>query len=431
MSTATSTPDAYTVWPGRVVFDLHDEHDPSGRLLRRFDEPALREIASRCAARDARGAWCPLTIGHTVPGAPETHQPESVGYARNWRVGPDPVTGRPALLADFHIRQDRLAEAQTYARVSVELWPKDLIIDPVALLRRTPRLDVPQWVYGREGQSLSKEQGNSPQEGSPQWEYRLTGDNRPVLRYSRESTMPVPAVPGPMNAMPSPGGMGAPPPPGGGGDDMAGKLEQYMRHCASHPHARALQDHYGKAEGAGGLPGAPPMPPLGAEPPMSPPAPPPGPGGPEQFSRDAEIARLQAQLAGLQRENRLNSRRQDIQALADEGIDLNVDEELAELGDLEPARYQRELTRIKNRYARVDAGMVPVLAGPEEGEEAADHSIPYSRGTRTAGRYVANGALTMEGSRAVIHYQKEHPELSFEQAREAFIRQHTGKNGRG
>lgn len=411
-TTPNLLPDEFVVIPSRVVFDQHVERGADGTVSRSFGETELQEIARRCAARDARGAWCPLTIGHTAPGRPEHEQPQSVGYARNWRVGPDPVSGQPALLADFWFKQEHYAEAATYARVSVELWPGDWVIDPVALLRRTPRLDIPQWLYGRATVG--------PRAG------------KPVIRYSREATMPQPAPP-------PGGGMGGAPPsptnamPAPGGGDMSAKAMDYARHCLSHQYAKELTNHFGSG---GDAPpgGAPPMPPLGAEPPMQPPGAP-----PDQFSRDATIANLQAQLHALQRENRLAARRQDLQALA-EKVELDVEEELAELGDLEPARYQRELTRIENRYApRADAptpggGLVPILGSEEE---TVEHPTPYSRKPGVVGRFVANGALTREGAREIQRYMRDHPEHeTYERAREAFIREQTGaapahaKNGR-
>lgn len=394
--------NAFVVVPARAVFDVHDEHAPDGKLLRRFGVSELNHIASRCNARDARGAWCPLTLGHTRPGRPESEQPASVGYARNFRVGPDPATGSPALLADFWFRRERYNEALPYMRVSVELWPNDWVLDPVALLARTPRLDIPQWHYGRSAYYPSRQ-----------------GD---VIRYSRESPMPDAAPggmapPSPTNAMPAPA-PAAPPAPGGG---MPEKLEQFARHCMSHEYAREIMDHYGGAGGAGAGPAEAP---LGAEPP-------PGgapPGGPAMFSRDAEVQQLRRELAALQRENRHAARRQDLQARAERGIQLDVDEELGLLGDLEPTQYARELARIDNRYARTEQVDIDVLGGEGDGE-VHDHALPYSRKPGAGNRYVRDGALTMEGAKEAVRYQRENPELTYEQARETVLKQHA-KNGR-
>lgn len=144
-------PGQYHVRRGAHVFDEHDEHDREGKLARRFDRTSLEEIARRCNERDRRGALCPLTIGHTRDGAPESEQPPIVGYARNFRVSYSADQGRHFLLADFWIHKDHYDLASQYKRVSVELWPKDRILDPIALLRRTPQRDLPQWTYAMHG----------------------------------------------------------------------------------------------------------------------------------------------------------------------------------------------------------------------------------------------------------------------------------------
>ena len=423
----------FAVLPRRVVFDEHDEHHPAtGQLLRTFGRQDLEEIARACNERDARGAWCPLTLGHMVRDqydasgaltyrAREEEQPDTVGYARNFQVSLDPTSGKHVITADYYLRPDRYQEALTYPRTSVELWPQR-IFDPIALLRRTPRLDIPQWTYAR-----------SCYPGQP----------GTILRYQREDYS-MPAPPGPTNGMPSPGGsppgMGGAPPPGAPPGGMGQKLEEYMRHCASHKYAREIYEHFGKPEipgagaGAGGpppAPGAAPPGQLGAEPPMQEPA---------AFSKDAEIAALQKQLAALHRENRIASRRQDLQTLA-EVVELDVEEELGLLGDLQPELYQRELSRIRNRYApRLDSReMVPILGEEldEEGEPV-EHPVPYSRRPGASrNRFVENGSLTHEGSRDIqrfaSQYRRDHPEATFEEVREVYIREHSNghaRNGR-
>lgn len=125
------------------VFDEHDEFDKGGRLIRRFDVAKLATIARNCNERFAKtGDAVPLTLGHTIPGAPEKYQPEIVGYARNFRVGRFGKQQKPCILADFYFYPSRYGEAMKYPRRSVELYPRDLVFDPIALLKRTPQLDL-------------------------------------------------------------------------------------------------------------------------------------------------------------------------------------------------------------------------------------------------------------------------------------------------
>src|SRR5215468_9607095 len=128
------------VVPGVTIFDEHEELGPDGQPVRRFERGDLEDIAVRCNARDAVQP-CPLTIGHTRDNVPEDQQPEIVGYARSFRVAYSAQLGRHILQADFHLYPHRAGYARQFPRVSVELWPNDRVIDPVALLRRTPQRD--------------------------------------------------------------------------------------------------------------------------------------------------------------------------------------------------------------------------------------------------------------------------------------------------
>ncbi len=191
----------------RNVFDAHDENrlipikDAAGKpvlgkdgqpqyqtKLRRFDKQELEQIARNSNARDAIGNPCPLTIGHTIDGAPETDQPEIVGYARRFHVAWDATLGRYVVRATFYLRRDREAEASQYPRPSVELWERHGVFDPIALLKRTPERDVGQWVYSRSAGPRTTY--------TPVIHYR--GGERPSIhvrpeqpiRYSMEANMP-------------------------------------------------------------------------------------------------------------------------------------------------------------------------------------------------------------------------------------------------
>lgn len=257
-----SDPGRYVRAPGRAIFDEHDEEyfvDKDGRAcapdapgavrkVRRFGKRQLEAIAARCNARDRTGTLAPLTFGHTVPtvdgkGRPlpvtERDQPEPRGYATNYTVGHDASLGRHVIRADFYVRRRDHDEARTYPRVSIELWPRQGVIDPIALLRRTPRRDLGQWTYA--------------------------AGHGPVLRYSMEGAM------GEEHDLPElpdlPDGPGET--PGDGGGEAA--HERYMKACYGHPDFEAAHAYakskYGMADAAppGGAPKAPPDAPVGME----------------------------------------------------------------------------------------------------------------------------------------------------------------------
>ena len=228
--------DRYVRVPGVDIFDEHAEYyyeDEDGHPVpkgtrgarkrkRVFKREDLERIANNCNKRDRTGSLSPLTLGHTDPEEPdERKQPVPVGYALNYRVRFDNDRNKHMLVADYYIRKDKYDLAKTFPRTSIELWPddKEEIIDPIALLRRTPQRDLGQWTYSR---------------------------GRHVLRYSMEFK--------PMNdelydddAMTDEAPVDAPVEDAEPSHEE--KVEQFMRHCFSHPHAKYFSGHYGMEEG--------------------------------------------------------------------------------------------------------------------------------------------------------------------------------------
>lgn len=134
------------------VFKAHKEFDEKGDLEREFDVKRLHKIADRCNERaKTTGDLSPIGPGHTIKGASETDQPPVWGYAHNFRVakfGPNQVD---SLLCDFYVKKTVKDGAESicwsegldrYPRRSVELWVKDGFFDWIALLKRTPKLDL-------------------------------------------------------------------------------------------------------------------------------------------------------------------------------------------------------------------------------------------------------------------------------------------------
>lgn len=138
---------------------MFDEHcdDRSPEPLRNVDRALLEEIAANSQRRiEDTGDECPITLGHT-PSKGEREQPPIVGFARNFRVEQfGKINPRAAIVADFRFPKSMRDELRKYPRRSVEIWPKDKIIDPIALLgAETPRRDLGLMQYQR-GQDVER-----------------------------------------------------------------------------------------------------------------------------------------------------------------------------------------------------------------------------------------------------------------------------------
>lgn len=223
--------------PGVAVFDAHEEYDGE-KLVRRFTKADLKRIADNCNRREKKGSLCPITIGHTDPDDPrEKAQPEHVGFARNFRVDYSKRLGRWVVVSDFYLRRERYGEARSYPRVSVELWPTDNFLDPIALLRRTPQRDLGQWHYSRAGAQNAK---------CGVWSYsRSARAGRLVLRYSMAHSNLGASMHDDEELMDdAPGEGDAPAEP-----SHEEKAEQFLKHCMSHPHAAHFAKHYAMPAG--------------------------------------------------------------------------------------------------------------------------------------------------------------------------------------
>lgn len=142
-----STSDPEFIIVHRVpILDEHQLHvkaDPVENKPARIIDIDER-LLTRLAANNNRnihetGDWVPLTEGHTTDDAPEHSQPEILGYADQFHVGPLFETGRKALLARFRISKDpeKLKKAKNLPRRSVELWLDREEVNPISLLGAT------------------------------------------------------------------------------------------------------------------------------------------------------------------------------------------------------------------------------------------------------------------------------------------------------
>lgn len=156
--------DDHNLWVRREDVPVFDEHiEKRGDITEDFNEARLSEIAKNCNKRERdTGDLCPITLGHTVLDqyddkgvlirkAKETEQPPIVGYARNFRVGRFGPSGRLGILSTFYVKKenhlpdgpmsgDQILEQ--FPRRSVERWIQGNILDPIALLKRTPKRDL-------------------------------------------------------------------------------------------------------------------------------------------------------------------------------------------------------------------------------------------------------------------------------------------------
>lgn len=168
--------DNATLWDVRrdvVVFDEHFRPEktlPTGRKIpaRDFKKADLEKIARNCNDRDTKGLPAALVLGHTTDDDSEKAQPEIVGYDRNFRVEWSEQLGKNVIKADRYLRREKAREAEQYPRTSVEHWINQDFLDPIALVKRTPKLDIPQWHYtSRKGElverySMESDMANDP-----------------------------------------------------------------------------------------------------------------------------------------------------------------------------------------------------------------------------------------------------------------------------
>jgi len=254
-------PSQWRIVPGVPVFDAHEEQyvtsvpGPDGRPVKqsqveRFGQAELEEHAANCNRLVATGNPVGLTIGHTKDDGPESTQPVTVGYAKNYRVQYSQQLGRPVIVHDEYFDKDAFEKYQvdTYPFRSVERWRKGKYFKPVALLRREPRRNLGVVAYQSEGDL--------------------------VIRYSMEYAMPeqrpdIAAPPAPAPAAAPAAAAPAPLEPSDKDRELFAKL------CYAHPQLGAMMKKYEMESSAE-------SPPSAAPPPAPPPAPP---GQPEQMAQ--------------------------------------------------------------------------------------------------------------------------------------------------
>ncbi len=416
----------YVRVPDVTVFDEHTEEyfeDASGKpcregapgakkKVRDFDQGKLSEIARRCNERDKTGSLAPLTFGHTIAGEDdESKQPEPIGYATRYSVEHDADLDRAVIKADFFIKKEKYQKASTFPRVSIELWPKQGVIDPIALLRRTPQRDLGQWLYG--GESIG-----------------------PVLRYQRENPMASSKRYGAMEDDLFDDGPGEAPesPDGADGGMSDEEHDQYMRHVHGHPLAKKYNAHCATKYGMPPPEEAPPEP--GNDPTDLPsadePAAPPPPGAPPlrngmpsatnafplKKSRSAtqdqdaiKFARLEREVASLRkerddargRENMASARALVTQLLAEDFV-LDAEKEVQRFARLDDVQRNERADWIREYGRRApvggDSSLGPIAKRGSANARTPDLDDPES--------------LPLEDVEKILRYQRQHGEYDME-----------------
>lgn len=160
------TPDGMVELPRFFILDEHEFTDEKTGEKVKLNRERLEEIARRINTRRKRtGDLVPICPGHTIDGAPETKQPEIVGYAVDASVEPFFDTGKyaisvtPIAKSEEHVRYFKMLP-----RRSVELWLNPDDIDPIALLgSTTPRRDLGLHRFNRDSSSSYHYELSEPQ----------------------------------------------------------------------------------------------------------------------------------------------------------------------------------------------------------------------------------------------------------------------------
>ena len=365
-------PDLWEIRDGVPIFDAHEERDAGGVLLRKFDLADLEEIAGNCNRREIEtGNAVPLMLGHTRSDAPETEQPPIVGYARRFRVGKFGPQQRMCILATFYYFKDKFEELELHRQFphrSVELWIRDKIFDPIALLKRTPKRDLGLLTYEAQHQrllyameSVMSDRMECPDSTvmvpHPYPGFEHTDHTEPVVdrvmkymaghpiwQYAHKCYQAGMSGPGFASGSSTfiPGmGMGRIPMQKDEKEvvkdvkvDVKGAVEKERQEKVQHDIELA------------------------------------------QYQRDNEALKqsndaLLGRVAALEKQTRLARYERDLGHLISEGYKMELAEEMKEVDDYAPEQFVRHVERIKKRYQRAPVGkqFIPVAGVAHEGGE--------------------------------------------------------------
>lgn len=166
------------------------------------DQQLLSELATNNNRLVSEtGDMIPLTEGHTVDDAPESQQPEILGWADNFGVKPLFQSGRMALTARFRISKnpEKLKKVQNLPRRSVELWLDRREVNPISLLGATaPERNLGLLRLNHVGRLFRM--GHSHRAADGKSRYEMTRLPIKFQAYGAETMLPMPG----QAPMPSP-----------------------------------------------------------------------------------------------------------------------------------------------------------------------------------------------------------------------------------
>jgi hypothetical protein len=175
----TLNPEEFVVAPHVAALDEFRMTNSDGSFAADITPKFLERFVAHMNEREtATGDLCPLVIGHTMDGIPETEQPPVVGFARNWHLGELGSTGRKCAFFDAWIYTNQVELAKKYPRRSCEVWASRFEADPISLLgATTPARDLGLLKLSREGSIVYHSPGemNVPEPMKPK-----TNDEKPA-----------------------------------------------------------------------------------------------------------------------------------------------------------------------------------------------------------------------------------------------------------
>lgn len=297
------------------MFLAHREtvKDKNGKV-KVYDFPKAK-LESMAAALNRRetvdGNPVPLTIGHIKPGMAEKDIGPTVGFSRTHTVEKVGPKQRWGIVCDEWRLPEKDAEAKEYPHRSVEIDPKTLEIDRVCLIKRTPKLPLGAVLEPREVLQFQAD-------GCSMLAYSAENDDRLIYSLQDEED--------PMN------------------DELKAMFKEIMGSLAALAGKPKLA--YSAADPDGDddealIYSKEQLDKAVAD---------------ERTKANAAIKRLEARVALVEKdregEKLIYERRADLQELADEGYQLEIDDELSYAEGMSAEAWEKNKGRIKKCYQR-------------------------------------------------------------------------------
>lgn len=297
-------PGAFIVRKNVPIFMEHDDAVAGTKV----DKARLQELAE-INNRRTRESGTPgsIVIGHT-PGRKE-EEIQHVGYKKNYHVGTFGPEQKLGLLCDFYYKPEKYSKAMEYPHRSIELW-NDGIIDTVSVLARTPQLDL-GLLIPEAGPTQKTELATFGKDGAELLCYSRGGERR-IYQLCEESPMDNPRVVTLLEELNTEIKKltASPPDPKG--------LVTYSKE----DHQKLLDEHVKLKQ-----------------------------------ERDEALKLYQKQ-----------GRQTALETLKNEGVQLDVDAELADAAGLDDAAFSKQIEKVKKCYQRspVGGGFIQTVSAPND-----------------------------------------------------------------